>query len=162
MWGTHLTAGGAPRPGPRHVPRGEGSPPARGLRRRRRPQKRDALAGRGLKDAAGGNCGPPTGGLSSPGPCRRCLPPPPPPRARAGAAGWAPRHGGPERPELPPAARVGVRLPGPPVPQQPLLHGGQGDRVLRGGGRRGVQPAGAPAEVLPGPQRRHYQPCIAS
>lgn len=107
---------------------------------------------RGLEDAAGGKSRPPAGGLSSPGRGRL-----PPPRARAGAAGWAPRHGGPERPELPPAARVGVRLPGPPVPQQPLLHGGQGDRVLRGGRRRGVQPAGAPAEVLPGPQRRHHQ-----
>ena len=67
-------------------------------------------------------------------------------------AGWVPRHGGQESPELPPAVRVGVELPGPSVPQQPLLHGGHGDRVLRSGRRRGVQPTRAPAEVLPGPQ----------
>lgn len=71
----------------------------------------------------------------------------------AGAGG----HGWPERAELPPAAGVGLRLPGSPVPQQPLLHGRQGDRLLRGWGRRGLQPPGAPAEILPGAPGRHHQ-----
>lgn len=43
------------------------------------------------------------------------------------------------------------------MPQQPLLHGRQGDRLLRGWGRRGLQPPGAPAEILPGAPGRHHQ-----
>lgn len=47
------------------------------------------------------------------------------------------------------------------MPQQPLLHGRQRDRLLRGGGRRGLQPPGAPAEILPGAPGRHHQVPLA-
>lgn len=55
---SHLTVGGVR--GPQHVPRGEGSPPARGLRRRRRPEEATCtcparLRGRGRREVPAAN-----------------------------------------------------------------------------------------------------------
>lgn len=62
-------------------------------------------------------------------------------------------HGGSDGSALPAPAGVGVRLPGPPVPQQPVLHGRERGGVLRGWSRRGLQHQGAQPEILPRAQR---------
>lgn len=66
-------------------------------------------------------------------------------------------HGGSDSSQLPAPAGVGVRVPGSPVPQQPVLHGRQGGGLLCGWGRGGVQHPRAQPKILLGTQRRHYQ-----
>lgn len=59
---------------------------------------------------------------------------------------------GPDRPGLPAQTGLGLRVPGPPVQEQPVLHGGEGGGVLCGRSRGGLQHQGAQPEVLPGSQ----------
>lgn len=66
-------------------------------------------------------------------------------------------HGGSDSSQLPAPAGVGVRVPGSPVPQQPVLHRRQGGGLLCGWGRGGLQHPRAQPKILPGTQRRHYQ-----
>lgn len=66
-------------------------------------------------------------------------------------------HGGSDSSQLPAPAGVGVRVPGSPVPQQPVLHGRQGGGLLCSWGRGGLQHPRAQPKILLGTQRRHYQ-----
>lgn len=66
-------------------------------------------------------------------------------------------HGGSDSSQMPAPARVGVRVPGSPVPQQPVLHRRQGGGLLCSWGRGGVQHPRAQPKIFPGTQRRHYQ-----
>lgn len=66
-------------------------------------------------------------------------------------------HGGSDGSQMPAPSGVGLRVQGPPVPQQPVLHGGQGGGLLRGRSRRGLQHPRAQPEILPRAQRRYYQ-----
>lgn len=79
--------------------------------------------------------------------------------ARGGAGGrvGSAYHGGSDGSQLPAPAGVGLRVPGSPVPQQPVLHGRQGGGLLCGWGRSGLQHPRAQPKILPGTQRRHYQ-----
>lgn len=66
-------------------------------------------------------------------------------------------HGGSDSSQMPAPAGVGVRVPGSPVPQQPVLHRQQGGGLLCSWGRGGVQHPRAQPKIFPGTQRRHYQ-----
>lgn len=66
-------------------------------------------------------------------------------------------HGWQNCSQLPPETGVGVRIPGTSVPQQPVLHGRQGDSVFCGRCGSCVQHQGAQAEILSRAQRWHNQ-----
>lgn len=76
--------------------------------------------------------------------------------ATGGRVGLA-YHGGSDSSQLPAPAGVGVRVPGSPVPQQPVLHRRQGSGLLCGWRRGGLQHPRAQPKILLGTQRRHYQ-----
>lgn len=64
-------------------------------------------------------------------------------------------HGWQDCSQLPPETGVGLRIPGTSVPQQPVLHGRQGNSLFRGRGGSCLQCKGAQAKILPRAQRWH-------